>query len=99
LVRLALMHLRAQRRRREVALEDQVPASGTGRTPDESGTWDVQRVMVGLPDDLRTVLVLRQTEGYGHREIAALLGITPGASRVRLSRAIKLLRAALRGRT
>jgi RNA polymerase sigma-70 factor (ECF subfamily) len=59
----------------------------------------VQRVMAGLPEDLRAVLVLRQTEGYSHREIAAMLGITPGASRVRLSRAVKLLRAALRGRT
>jgi RNA polymerase sigma-70 factor (ECF subfamily) len=59
----------------------------------------VQRVMAGLPEDLRAVLVLRQTEGCSHREIAAMLGITPGASRVRLSRAVKLLRAALRGRT
>jgi RNA polymerase sigma-70 factor (ECF subfamily) len=59
----------------------------------------VQRAMESLPDDLRAVLVLRQAEQYTHREIAVLLGITPGASRVRLSRAVNLMRAALRGRT
>ena len=94
LVRLVLMRQRAQRRRREVAFDDQMPGSAARHTPDESGTWDVQRVMAGLPEDLRAVL-----EGYSHREIAAMLAITPGASRVRLSRAVKLLRAALRGRT
>ena len=99
LVRLAFMRQRAQRRRREVAFDDQVPASAARHTPDETGTWDVQRVMAGLPEDLRAVLVLRQTEGYSHKEIAAMLAITPGASRVRLSRAVKLLRVGLRGRT
>src|SRR6267143_4552937 len=97
LVRLALMRQRAQRRRREVAFDDQMPGSAARHTPAESGAWDVQRVVAGLPEDLRAVLVLRQTEGYSHNEIAAMLGITPGASRVRLSRAVKLLRAALRG--
>jgi RNA polymerase sigma factor (sigma-70 family) len=99
LVRLALMRQRAQRRRREVAYDDEAPDSATRHTPEESRTWDLQRVLAGLPDDLRAVLVLRQTEGYSHREIAALLGISAGASRVRLSRAVKLLRAALRGGT
>jgi RNA polymerase sigma-70 factor (ECF subfamily) len=99
LVRLAFMRQRAQRRRREVAFEDQVPGGVASHAPDESGSWDVQRVITRLPEDLRTVLVLRQTEGYSHNEIAAMLGITPGASRVRLSRAVKLLRTALRGRT
>lgn len=97
LVRLALMRLRAQRRLREVALDEQLPVSATCGTPDETGTWDLQRAMGRLPPDLRAVLVLRQTEGYAHREIAALLGITPGASRARLSRAVRLLRVALRG--
>lgn len=99
LIRLALMRQRAQRRRREVAFDDQVPENSARQMPDENGTWDVQRVLTDLPDDLRVVLVLRQTEGYSHKEIAAMLGITPGASRVRLSRAVKLLRAALRGGT
>jgi RNA polymerase sigma-70 factor (ECF subfamily) len=97
-LRLALMRLRAERRRREVALPEGIAEASTGAA-DVVGRWDVERVMATLPADLRAVLVLRQTEGYSHQEISALLGITPGASRVRLSRAITLLKAALRGRT
>jgi RNA polymerase sigma-70 factor (ECF subfamily) len=99
LVRLVLMRQRAQRRRREVAFDDQTPDRAASRATDESGTLDLERVLAELPDDLRAVLVLRETEGYSHKEIGVMLGITPGASRVRLSRAIKLLRAGLRGRT
>jgi len=99
LVRLVLMRQRAERRRREVAFDDQTPDRAASGRADESGTWDLERVMAELPEDLRAVLVLRQTEGYSHKDIAVMLGITPGASRVRLSRAIKLLRAGLRGRT
>jgi RNA polymerase sigma-70 factor (ECF subfamily) len=99
LVRLALMRLRATRRRREVALEEEVSTPSTAQTVDDAVSWDVQRAIETLPDDLRAVLVLRQAERYTHREIAGLLGITPGASRVRLSRAVKLLRIALRGHT
>src|SRR5258705_4700979 len=95
-VRLVLMRLRATSRRREVALYDEVSADSA---VDDGRSWDVQRAMESLPDDLRAVLVLRQAEQYTHREIAELLGITPGASRVRLSRAVKLLKTALRGRT
>ena len=96
-VRLALMRLRTTRRRREVALDDEV-STPSAQTTDDSVSWDVQRAIDTLPDDLRAVLVLRQAERYTHQEIAALLGITPGASRVRLSRAVKLVRTALRGR-
>jgi len=99
LVRLALMRLRAERRRHEVDLHEGISEAVAGRAADDFGRLDVERVMATLPSDMRTVLVLRQTEGYSHQEIAALLGITPGASRVRLSRAITLLKAALRGRT
>ena len=97
-VRLALMRLRATRRRREVALDDEVSTHSAPQTVDDGVGWDVQRAIDTLPDDLRAVLVLRQAERYTHQEIAALLGITPGASRVRLSRAVKLVRTALRGR-
>ncbi len=51
-----------------------------------------------LPDQLRAVLVLKEIEGYAHAEIAELLGISEGASRVRLTRALKMLREELVGR-
>ena len=46
-----------------------------------------------LPDALRAVFVLRQIEGFSHPEIATLLGISEGNSRVRHSRALEQLRA------
>jgi RNA polymerase sigma-70 factor (ECF subfamily) len=45
---------------------------------------------------LRTVFVLKQVEGYSHEQISSLLGISVGASRVRLARALKTLRHSLR---
>jgi RNA polymerase sigma-70 factor (ECF subfamily) len=98
-VRLALMRLRATRRRREVALDEGVSTPSAPQAVDNAVDWDVQRAIETLPDDLRAVLVLRQGEQYTHQEIAAMLGITPGASRARLSRAVKRMRTALRGRT
>ena len=46
---------------------------------------------------LRAVLVLKEIEGYAHAEIALLLGISEGASRVRLTRALERLRNELEG--
>ena len=48
-----------------------------------------------LPDPLRAVLVLKEIEGYSHAEVGELLGISTGASRVRLNRAMRLLRKTL----
>ncbi len=81
--RLALMRLRRSKRRREVALDN---AAGQAEPPVTQAAVDT------LPDLLRVVLVLKEIEGYGHAEIALLLGISEGASRVRLTRALKRLR-------
>jgi len=68
-VRLALMRLRTERRRRQVALHEGISDAPSGRATDDATRWDVERVIATLPDDLRAVLVLRQTEGYSHHEI------------------------------
>lgn len=44
-----------------------------------------------LPEGGRTVLVLHILEGYKHREIAEMLGITESTSKTQYSRALKLL--------
>jgi RNA polymerase sigma-70 factor (ECF subfamily) len=38
------------------------------------------------------VFVLHDVEGYKHREIAELLGVTPGTSKAQLHRARSILR-------
>ena len=45
-----------------------------------------------INEEKSAVLVLKEIEGYAHAEIAELLGISEGASRVRLTRALKRLR-------
>lgn len=89
--RTTLMRMRRERRRREVTLDKQGDGISTPGV-DESTRWDVQRVLRALPAPLRSVLVLRQLEGYTHREIGTMLGISSGASRVRFSRALQMLR-------
>jgi RNA polymerase sigma-70 factor, ECF subfamily len=49
--------------------------------------------VAALPASLRSVLVLKEIEGFSHAEIGAMLGISKGASEVRLHRALVALRA------
>jgi RNA polymerase sigma-70 factor (ECF subfamily) len=95
-VRVALMRARRNRRRSTVPL---VAAAGTpsGLRSDAGVEYEeLHRAIMALPVGLRAVFVLKQVEGYSHDETAALLGISPGASRVRLARALDELRRSLR---
>jgi RNA polymerase sigma-70 factor (ECF subfamily) len=87
--RVALMRLRSGKRRREVTLDDAAAQSEPGMGSERDG---LEAAVNTLPDHLRAVLVLKEIEGYAHAEIAELLGISEGASRVRLTRALKRLR-------
>lgn len=48
-----------------------------------------------LPDGYKTVFVMFGIEGYSHKEIAELLGITEGTSKSQLAKARKLLQQQL----
>lgn len=51
-----------------------------------------------LPRKGRTVLVLRALEGYSHKEISEMLGITVSTSKTQYSRALSLLNNKLKGK-
>ncbi len=88
------MHRRV-RNRREVphGVESHtIAASGPEPAGDEAR---IERALAALSVNLRHVFVLRVIEGHSHATIASMLGITPGTSEVRLSRAIKALRSQL----
>ena len=53
---------------------------------------DFETAMERLPDGAREIFVLHDVEGYKHREIGALLGISPGTSKAQLHRARMMLR-------
>ena len=90
--RVALMRLRQLGRRREVSLDAVAGHPSPEASADQATLHDA---VAALPDPLRAVLVLKEIEGYSHAEVGALLGISAGASRARLLRAITRLRRTL----
>ena len=90
--RVALMRLRTHTRRREVALDATLSSPDRPAAVESEG---LQAAIDALPEPLRSVLVLKEVEGYSHAEVGELLGISEGASRVRLNRAMKRLRRTL----
>ena len=55
----------------------------------------VRSLIDRLPDDYRTVLMLRDIEGLDTKETAELIGVTPNAAKIRLHRARLALRTLL----
>jgi RNA polymerase sigma-70 factor (ECF subfamily) len=96
-ISVILNALRRQRSReaREVPLDPGVKAD-TGAPGLEPDTRDRVRAAVRqLPEDLRIVVIMYDVEGYQHEDIAELVGISSGASRMRLVRARGMLRSML----
>ena len=94
-VRQALMHLRSGRRRREVTVDG--VANLFAATDDTIGRLTIDAALERLSDEHRLVFLLKEVEGYDHREIADLLAISIANSEVRLHRARRELRELLRG--
>ena len=91
-VNLALKRMRSERRRREDSL-DRVPHLEPATSPSDATV--VRRAVDALPHSLRSVVILKVVEGYSHAEIGEMLGISRGASEVRLTRALEKLRETL----
>lgn len=62
---------------------------------DQTGYQDLLGLIQQLPLGYRTVFNLFAIEGYAHKEIAEMLGISEGASKSQLSRARQWLQARL----
>jgi RNA polymerase sigma-70 factor (ECF subfamily) len=98
-----LTTVKQQARRRQVALPEESDSQDghvmVATTPDpESASISadqartLDRLMAGLPEEHREVLILREVEDMGYREIAAVTNVPIGTVMSRLARA----RAALR---
>ena len=59
---------------------------------DESDAAYLMHIIEALPVGFRTVFNLYAIEGYAHKEIAQMLGISEGTSKSQLSRAREILR-------
>jgi RNA polymerase sigma-70 factor (ECF subfamily) len=110
-VNACLMKLRSRSRKPEVSIESLLPAfdeaghhseavRSWSKRPDEQLLSDetrglVRRSIDSLPDEYRTVLLLRDIEELSTEETARMLKATPGAIKTRLHRARQALRTLL----
>jgi RNA polymerase sigma-70 factor (ECF subfamily) len=81
---------------RERPLADAHRHSGTSATADPYLAGRIGTAVSSLPNELRLVFVMHDLEDCAHDEIGQALGISIGASRVRLLRARAQLRRMLR---
>ena len=58
----------------------------------------LEKAILSLPGQARTVFILVEIEGYRHREVADILNINEGTSKSQLNYAKKLLRQRLTGK-
>lgn len=93
----AIKHMRSEQRRHDFAIAAAPDESQVIVSPESSvlNLIAVERALSSLPEELRTVVVFKELEGYSHREIAELLQIARKTSEGRLYKARKLLRAML----
>lgn len=96
--RAALLFLRQDRRQAKWERKAARHRSSKNAPDEVEARMTLEWALNRVPEDWRTVYVLKEIEGYSHDEIADLLGISVGASSVRLYRARLFLRDRLQGR-
>ena len=98
---LCLDHLRSRANRSAQvtdsldAEEARPPVGGTGPILGVVDRLDLERALADLPDGCREVFVLYDVEGFEHREVGAMLGISEGTSKSQLHKARMRLRERL----
>lgn len=100
---LCLDHLRS-RATRSAQVTDSIdeedarpPEGGSGPILGVLDRLDLERALADLPDGCREVFVLYDVEGFEHREVGAMLGISEGTSKSQLHKARMRLRERLAG--
>lgn len=99
--RVFLMHQRsaARRARRERISSEEHGSESVAAAEAERlhARQQVELALRQVPSDGRHAFVLHHLLGLSFKEVAVKLGITPGAAKIRSSRAASLMRALLRG--
>lgn len=96
--RTALLFLRQNKRQAKWERRATSEASESNAPTQIEARMTLRWALDRMPEELRVVYVLKEMEGYSHDEIADFLGISAGASSVRLYRARRFLRDRLRGK-
>ena len=90
--------LEAESELTNVSLQDQLPSEApdpTGHLEANERAVAVREAIAGLPEELRTPIILAEYEGLSQREMAAILDCTPKAVEMRIYHARKQLRQSL----
>lgn len=102
----AIQHRRRLGRGPKLVAVEESPVVETdrGRSPEEHAMNDelrraLEAELLSLPDDYRSVLILRDVEGLSTIDAAGILGVTEGVVRTRLHRARAMMRERLTRRT
>jgi len=93
--RMALMRLRSTRRRSEVGLDGVAEPSRRAAGDALADRLLVEGALAALSDEARTVVVLRDLEGWSYRDIAEFVGASEGTVMTRHCRAMQRLKTAL----
>jgi len=93
---MADMRATSRRTRRVATTDDDEVLESAATTRHDGDRLDLERAIAKLPEAARTVFVLHDVEGYGHEEIAALVGIAEGTSKAHLHAARGKLKEVLR---
>lgn len=91
-VREAIDFLRAQKRLGFSGELDENQSTSENLFVQQEEVDDLQKHIDVLPEGYKNVLLLYAVEGYKHREIAKMLGISENTSKSQLSKARKMLR-------
>jgi RNA polymerase sigma-70 factor, ECF subfamily len=77
-------------------VEDAVePAAYAPIVPTAVSRVDLERAIAALPDGYRAAFLLHDVEGFEHREVAKILGVSEGTSKSQVHKARMKLRAML----
>lgn len=87
------LHRREKPHRYQVEIENAVPLHFDECALDRLSADEIRQLISELPPAYRNVFNLYVVEGYNHREIADLLGISEGTSKSNLSKARARLQA------
>lgn len=86
-------HLRRRGYRDHVSIDDQVDTLATPTDPHADARADSRRLLESLPERQRRIVEEISLEGRRAAEVAVRLGMSEGAVRVTLHRALKALAA------
>jgi RNA polymerase sigma-70 factor (ECF subfamily) len=84
-----------RRESREHLVEDPEEYLGRVRLEMPGTRVDIERAIAALPEGARTVLVLRDIEGYKYDEIAEMQGVALGTVKAQIHRARRMMREKL----